>query len=154
MAGGTYVTQDPASLGKVPPGQGICLHQRAIITSTAAPLGSFITIKGQGQSGIPYYLKVPGEPGSERIFPKAVNLQIEAGQTGIVYLTSDGHDIDIGGAGAAEVSATLGMNIVPEAEAWCRVPVDCTPTEGENGTGLIRCMASVAELAVQCLFEF
>lgn len=152
MNPGTYVAVDGASLGKVSSVLISC-YQRAIITGAAGPLGSFITAIGQAQSGIPYYY-IEDNPSKAKVFPKAVDLQIEAGQTGLVYSNDDGHDINLGGAGAAEVTATHGLNIVPLAPAWVRFPVDCNPTAGVNNTGLIRVLASTGTVNVQCRFEF
>lgn len=145
-----YVAADGAPLGKVQTASGACCNQRAAITNAAGPLGSFVvTAKGTTQSGIPY-LEVSTAGGIKRVFPKAVNIQIEAGQSAaFVYITRDGHDTAI-----ADVSATLGMNLVPVAPNWFRLPVDLDPTQGENSTGLVRCIASVASVNVQLDFEF
>lgn len=142
--GSAYVAADGAPLGHAP--AGACCHQRAIITGAAGPLGSFISAIGQAESGIPYMVG-PYDTNS-RVFPKAVNLQIEEG-TGVVYMTTDGHLISLG-----DVSATLGFNIIPVAPSWTRVPVDCNPNAGADALGLIRVLASAGTINVQCVFEF
>lgn len=139
-----YVAADGAPLGHAP--AGACCHQRAVITGAAGPLGSFITAIGQAESGIPY--RTSPLDSNVKIFPKAVNLQIESG-TGLIYMTTDGHLVSLG-----EVSATLGFNIIPVAPSWTRVPVDCDPAAGADGTGLIRVLASAGTINVQCVFEF
>lgn len=142
--GSAYVAADGAPMGHAP--SGASCHQRAIITGAAGPLGSFITAIGQASSGIPY--RVSDLDAGLHVFPKAVNLQIESG-TNVVYMTTDGHDTALGDA-----SATLGLNIIPLAPSWTRVPVDCNPTAGANNTGMIRVKASAGTVNVQCYFEF
>lgn len=151
MAGHTtYVAADGAPIGKIRPLSGVCCHQRATITNTAGPLGSFITSPiGQNQSGIPYYLAPALPVPTNKVFPKAVDIQIESGQDAAIYATWDGHDTALG-----DVSATLGMNVIQVAKGWTRIPVDCTPTEGENGTGLIRVISSAGSVTCQLAFEF
>lgn len=142
-----YVAADGAPLGQAP--SGTVLHQRAAITNTAAALYTFITPAGAADRNIPYRLDNAGGPSENLVFPKAVNMQLEAAQTTWVYLTVDGHDTALG-----EVSATLGMNIVPLAPNWLRIPVDCNPYVGANGTGMIRAISSSGTVNVQLLFEF
>jgi len=143
--GSQYVAADGAPLGHAP--AGACCHQRAVITGAAGPLGSFITAIGQAQSGIPYM--VGPYDSNSRIFPKAVLMQVEGGQTGSVYVTYDGHDTALG-----DVSATLGVACIPNASGYVRIPADCNPTAGANALGLIRVLASAGTINVQCVFEF